>query len=150
MDDMEPPATLPAMLAELVRTRPNHPAILTPRESLTYEELDRQTSRIARALLAAGAGKGTRIGLLAPDGVFFITAFLASLRIGALVTPVSTLCAPPELAYILRNSDIQFLLAARLPQPRLRRQAGTSLARPEHANRPASRCRRPLSARRLD
>jgi acyl-CoA synthetase (AMP-forming)/AMP-acid ligase II len=42
-----------------------------------------------------------------------VTAFLAALRIGALVTPISTLCAPPELAYILENSDCQQLIAAR-------------------------------------
>jgi acyl-CoA synthetase (AMP-forming)/AMP-acid ligase II len=68
---------------------------------------------MARALLVAGAGKGTRVALLAPDGIFWVTAFLAGLRIGALVTCVSTLCSPRELAHIIRHSDVQFLIAAR-------------------------------------
>ena len=42
---------------------------------------------MAQALLATGAGKGTRIGLLAPDGALLLTTFYAALRIGALVTP---------------------------------------------------------------
>lgn len=68
---------------------------------------------MAKALLASGAGKGTRIGLLAPDGALHLTAFYAALRIGALITPISTLTTPPELAHILRTSDIQLLIAAR-------------------------------------
>ena len=68
---------------------------------------------MARALLASGAGKGTRIGLLAPDGALLLTTFYAALRIGALVTPISTLTTPPELAHILRTSDVQLLVGAR-------------------------------------
>ena len=45
--------------------------------------------------------------------MLWITTFLAGLRIGALTTVVSTLCTSPELAYILRNSDIQFFIGAR-------------------------------------
>ncbi len=113
MDGTEPASTLPEMLAQLVAVRGKHPAIMTARETLTYEELDRRTALMARALLAAGGGKGTRIGLLAPDGIFWVTIFLAALRIGALVTAVSTLSTPPELAHILRNSDCQFLIGVR-------------------------------------
>jgi acyl-CoA synthetase (AMP-forming)/AMP-acid ligase II len=113
MDEIEPPATLPALLARVVAARRAHPAILTTRESLSYDELDRRTAGLARALLAAGAGKGPRIGLLAPDGILWVVAFLAGLRIGALITTISTLCTPPELAHILRNSDCQVLIGVR-------------------------------------
>src|SRR5262245_66623599 len=68
---------------------------------------------MACALLASGVGKGTRIALLAPDGVLWLTTFYAALRIGALVTPISTLTTPPELAHILRTSDAQLLVGAR-------------------------------------
>ena len=113
MEEAGPPLTLPELLSRVVAARGEHDAVVTVRETLSYQELDRRTARLARALLAAGAGKGARIALLAPDGIFWITAFLASLRIGALVTAVSTLSTPRELAHILRNSDTQFLLGAR-------------------------------------
>jgi acyl-CoA synthetase (AMP-forming)/AMP-acid ligase II len=113
MGETEPPSTLPALLASVVRARGSHPAIVMAHETLSYDELDRRTAALARALLAAGAGKGARIGLLAPDGILWVIAFLAGLRIGALVTPISTLCAPPELAHILRNGDCQFLIGVR-------------------------------------
>ena len=68
---------------------------------------------MAKALLASGAGKGTRIGVLAPDGPLLLTTFYAALRIGALVTPISTLTTPPELAHIIRTSDAQLLVGNR-------------------------------------
>jgi acyl-CoA synthetase (AMP-forming)/AMP-acid ligase II len=101
------------MLAGLVVTRGGHDAIVMMGETVSYAELNARSAQMARALLAAGAGKGARIALLAPDGIFWATAFLAALRVGALVTCVSTLCTPRELAHILRNSDTQILLSAR-------------------------------------
>jgi acyl-CoA synthetase (AMP-forming)/AMP-acid ligase II len=109
----EPASTLPALWAEVVARRGGHPAVVTLGETLSYAELDARSARMARALIAAGAGKGARIALLGPDGAFWLAAFLASLRIGALLTAVSTLATPPELAHILRHSDCQFLLAQR-------------------------------------
>lgn len=113
MTDEEPPSTVPAMLRSIAKERADHPAIVTARETVTYSELDRRSARLARALLAAGAGKGTRIALLAPDGIFWVSAFLGALRIGALLTTVSTLSTPPELAHVLRYSDCQHLITSR-------------------------------------
>jgi acyl-CoA synthetase (AMP-forming)/AMP-acid ligase II len=112
MTEAEPPATIHAMLAAVVAARHEHEAIATAAETVSYTELDRRSAQLARALLAIGAGKGARIALLAPDGIFWATAMLAALRIGGLITCVSTLCTPRELAHILRNSDTQILLSA--------------------------------------
>lgn len=109
----ESPATFPALFAQVVAARGEHPALVMRSQTLTYDELNEQSARMARALLAAGAGKGTRIALLAPDGVLWITTFIASLRIGAIITAVSTLCTPTELAHILRHSDVQILIGER-------------------------------------
>jgi len=109
----EPPSTIPEQFAAIVARRGDRDAIATIGETVTYADLDARSAAMARALLAAGAGKGARVALLAPDGVFFVATFLAALRIGALVTVISTLCTPRELAHILRNSDTQFLISAR-------------------------------------
>ncbi len=109
----EPPSTIPAQFAATLAARADRDAVAMLAETVTYAELDRRSARLARALLASGAGKGARIALLAPDGIFWVTAFLAALRIGALVTCCSTLCTPKELGHMLRNSDTQFLLGAR-------------------------------------
>jgi acyl-CoA synthetase (AMP-forming)/AMP-acid ligase II len=111
--ETEPPSTIPALFAQVAADRADHDAVAMLAETISYAELDRRSARLARALVAAGAGKGARIALLAPDGIFWVTAFLAALRVGALVTAVSTLCTPRELAHMLRHSDVQFLIGAR-------------------------------------
>ena len=113
MEQDAPPSTFPKLFAAVVAHNGARDAVVTPAETLSYEALERRSAKLACALLASGAGKGTRIALMAPDGTLWITAFVACLRIGALVTTVSTLCTPPELAHILRNSDTQIFLGAR-------------------------------------
>ncbi|HUD29137.1 MAG TPA: class I adenylate-forming enzyme family protein [Novosphingobium sp.] len=113
MSEIEPPSTIPAMLADIVARRGGEDAVATVAETIDYAELDRRSASMARALLTLGAGKGARVALLAPDGIFWITTFLAALRIGALVTTVSTLATPRELAHILANSDVQVLVGVR-------------------------------------
>jgi acyl-CoA synthetase (AMP-forming)/AMP-acid ligase II len=112
MGDREPASTFPQLFAEVVEARGDHAALIYAGKTLTYRELDQQTARMARALLAIGAGKGTRIAILAPDSALLLTAFYAALRIGALVTPISTLTTPNELAHIVRTSDAQILIGA--------------------------------------
>lgn len=111
--DTAPPSTFPRLFAQVVAARADHDALIFAGETLTYRQLDQRTGRMARALLAIGAGKGTRIAILAPDSALFLTTFYAALRIGALVTPVSTLTTPSELAHIARTSDAQILIGAR-------------------------------------
>ncbi|CAN7194751.1 class I adenylate-forming enzyme family protein [Phenylobacterium sp. LjRoot225] len=113
MHATEPASTFPMLFGEVVAARGPHDAVVTTRETLSYDELNRRSARMARALLAIGAGKGARIALHANDGILWVTTFLAGLRIGALVSVVSTLCTPPELAHILRNSDTQIFIGVR-------------------------------------
>jgi acyl-CoA synthetase (AMP-forming)/AMP-acid ligase II len=107
------PSTIPQLLARSLAARPGEDAIVTAGETLSYQALDQRTARIASALVGLGAGKGTRIALMMPDGATWLTMFLGAMRIGALVAPVSTLCTAPELAHILRHSDAQILIAVR-------------------------------------
>ena len=113
MPQADTPETIPSLLASIVAARGGHDAVAMIGETISYDELDRRSARMARALLAAGAGKGARIALLSQDGIFFVTTFLAALRIGALITVISTLCMPKELSHILRNSDTQFFISQR-------------------------------------
>ncbi len=109
----ELPTTVGAVLRRSVAANPAHDAIATCAQTLSYQALDDRSATMARALVAIGAGKGTRIALLAPDGILWLTTFLAAMRIGAVVAPLSTLCTPPELEYVLRHCDAQILIGVR-------------------------------------
>ena len=79
---------------------------------MTFGEVDRKSARLAARLLAAGVGKGTRLGVLYPNGGAWLVAWLAAARIGALTVPLSTFAPGPELARMLRHADVHAVLMA--------------------------------------
>jgi acyl-CoA synthetase (AMP-forming)/AMP-acid ligase II len=106
------PATIPALLlaraAEFAAT-----ALFTcEEERLSFAEAERRSAVLAKGLLALGAHKGTRVGLLYPNGSDFVVAFLAITRIGAWAIPFSTLSTSEELGWLLAHADVEILLSA--------------------------------------
>jgi acyl-CoA synthetase (AMP-forming)/AMP-acid ligase II len=79
---------------------------------LSYGEAERRSRKLARGLLAAGVGKGTRVGILLPNGPDWVLAWLAAARIGALVVPLNTFYQARELGFVLRHADVHTLLTA--------------------------------------
>lgn len=143
MEEIEPPSTLPKLLAQVVAARGPYDAIATSVETLSYDELDRRTAKMARALLAIGAGKGARIALMAPDGVLWLTTYLGALRIGALTTLVSTLCTPrnwpTSCGTVIRRSSSApaASCATSMMRPSQPRCPAWRKARPKRSNSPA-------------
>ncbi|MDO7842323.1 class I adenylate-forming enzyme family protein [Sphingomonas immobilis] len=104
-------ATVPALLAWGAATHGQRDVLVIDDERLTYAELDTRSAAFAAHLLAAGVGRGTRVGLLLPNGAAFVVSFFALARIGAVPIPVSTLSSPPELARISRSAGFALLIA---------------------------------------
>lgn len=113
-DNADPPAehlpTLPALLAWSADRFGDEESVVGGTERLTYREVERRSARWARGLLASGVGKGTRVGILMPNGPDFVVAFLATTRIGAIAVPLSTLYQARELADVLHHADVHTLL----------------------------------------
>ena len=87
------------------------PMIIDPESRLSYTELDDTTRAMAAALLDAGVGKGTRVGLIMPNRVQWVQIAVAVTRIGAVLVPLSTLLQPPELVAQLRAAAVQVLIS---------------------------------------
>ena len=105
------PLTVPDLLRVRARQRGGHPLLVCDDATLDYADADRSSAALASGLLAAGAGKGTHVGLLAPNGPEFVVGWLAAARIGAVSVPISTFCTPAEIATILTGADVEILLA---------------------------------------
>src|ERR1700761_2971478 len=84
--------------------------IVLPDRRLTFAEADRASGALAKRMLAAGIGKGARVGLFYTYSVEWVVAWLAASRIGAVVMPFSTIYAPGELRTVLRLGDVSTLL----------------------------------------
>lgn len=107
------PLTIPRLLHERADALGEKVFVVCDASALSYREAERRSARLARALLAAGVGKGHHVGMLLPNGPEFVTAWLAAARIGAVAVPFSTFSTAPELAGLLRRADVAVLLSAR-------------------------------------
>ncbi|MGW4521908.1 amino acid adenylation domain-containing protein [Amycolatopsis sp. NPDC004378] len=83
------PAETPAELfaAQVART-PDAPALVFGGQTLTFAELDRRATTLARALLARGAGPERVVAVALPRSVDLVVALLAVLKTGAASLPL--------------------------------------------------------------
>src|ERR1700744_3068599 len=67
---------------------PGLPAVAAGERSLSYEELDRLSNQVGRALLAQGVLPGDRVGILAPKSAASVVAAFGGLKAGACYVPL--------------------------------------------------------------
>ncbi len=96
--------TLSDQLARHARTNPHGTALRFDGTGRSYGELDERVTRLARALQQRGVGTGDRVAVLALNGMETWEAFLAGVRLGAVVVPVNFRLVPDEVAYVLTDS----------------------------------------------
>ncbi len=107
------PLTVPSLLCQRAGAHPDTVFLACDDDRLTYAEAERASAELARGLIAVGAGTGTHVGILHPNGRDFVVSWLAAARIGAVSVPLSTFSTSAELATLLRGADIGVLLCAR-------------------------------------
>jgi acyl-CoA synthetase (AMP-forming)/AMP-acid ligase II len=105
------PSTVPAVLRAQSSERHSHTLLVCDGERLSYAEAERRSAILARGLISLGAGKGTHVGLLYPNGTEFVVAMLAAARIGAVTVPFTTFSTARELGEQLAAADVAVLLA---------------------------------------
>jgi acyl-CoA synthetase (AMP-forming)/AMP-acid ligase II len=105
------PLTIPSLLRARVAHRGDHPWLICDDDVLSYADAAARSAVLAKGLLARGAGPGTHVGLLYPNGSNLVVGWLAATRIGAIAIPLSTFSTSAELRTLLRRADIEVLLA---------------------------------------
>ena len=86
----------------------NREALLDgPFRTLTWPELDEQVSRLAQVLLAEGVGTGDVVGIQLPNTVEIVVAFLAIVRIGAIVAPFPVQYRAWELTHLSNVAQVR-------------------------------------------
>lgn len=85
----------------------------------THDELRAAAAAVARRLVAAGAGPGTTVGLLAGRSGAAVVAVHGILAAGATVLPLDPMDAPLRLATILEDAGAAAVLVGTVPPARL-------------------------------
>ncbi|WP_185832431.1 non-ribosomal peptide synthetase [Streptomyces sp. WAC 04229] len=128
------PATLPDLFERHVRERPDAEAVVLGDESLTYARLNARANRLARLLVARGAGPERLVALALPRSVELPVAVLAVAKTGAAYLPLDpahpaeriagtledaapvALLTTAEVATGLPDTDVPLLLLDREPR----------------------------------
>ena len=110
--------TLPGFLREVTGRYASREALVMahpdrPAERWSYAELWQRSVEIARALIACGAGKDSRIGILMTNRLEWVAACFGISLAGGTVVGLSTFSTPGELEQLIRISGVSILLFER-------------------------------------
>ena len=97
--------TFPAVLARAAQRNGSKPYLLFEGVSVSYEEVDRVTNRLANGLLAFGIAPGNHVALLIGNCPETLLLTYALGKIGAVVVPLNTAVKGDLLTYFLTQSD---------------------------------------------
>lgn len=103
--------TVDGVVRQHAADSPAQTMVVDPHSSISYAELNDSTKILAGALIGAGIGKGSRVGLIMGNSVDWVRFAIALTRIGAVLVPLSTLLRAGELVAQLRAASVQHLIA---------------------------------------
>lgn len=86
---------------------------LADAERWTYADLWSRSVDVARALLACGVSKGTRVGILMTNRLEFLSSVFGTALAGGVATTLNTFSTAAELQVLLGNSGCSVLLFER-------------------------------------
>ncbi|MFE9581306.1 amino acid adenylation domain-containing protein [Nocardia sp. NPDC006044] len=98
------PATIATLFEEQVTRHPAGVALsLSAGEEVSYADLNQQANRIARMIIARGAGPERVIALMLPRGRMLITAILAVAKSGAAFLPIDLDAPLARIRFVLND-----------------------------------------------
>jgi acyl-CoA synthetase (AMP-forming)/AMP-acid ligase II len=92
------------------RLHRDRPAIICGEHTMNYGELDRFTRTFVGWLSKLGLRHQDRVAYLGRNSDLFFPVFFGCAQAGAVVVPLNWRCTPPELAYMLEDSETRLLL----------------------------------------
>jgi long-chain acyl-CoA synthetase len=102
------------LAAGLVRTAAEHPdrvAVRAGDATISYQDVNDASARVAGLLAARAVGPGDRVGVMLPNVPEFVAVYYGVLRTGAVVVPMNPLLKAREVQYYLADSGATVLFA---------------------------------------
>jgi HIP---CoA ligase len=103
--------TLPAALADAAATHPDTIGVIDGDVRLTYLDYSERSLAVARALIAAGVGKGDRVAVWLQNRAEWPVICLGIWRTGAIIVPINTRLKGLEAADMLERTEAKVLFA---------------------------------------
>ena len=97
-------------IARRARRTPDRAAVFHGADRLTYAQLHDRVTRLAHGLRGLGVRRGDRVAYLGPNHPAFLETLFAAGTLGAILVPLNTRLAAPELARHLADSGTRTLI----------------------------------------
>ncbi|MDY6971498.1 MAG: AMP-binding protein [Desulfatiglans sp.] len=88
----------------------NRTAIIFYGKKISYKELQEKVARCAHGLSQLGIKKGDRVALLLLNSPEFVISFYATLKLGAVVTPISPVYVSSEIKHQILDSGAKDII----------------------------------------
>ncbi|MEM5431467.1 fatty acid--CoA ligase [Cupriavidus oxalaticus] len=98
-------STLPDAVRHFAGLRPDAVAYAFEGRQTTYADFERNTDRVAQALLAEDLHAGDRIAYIGKNSDHYFELLLGAAKAGVVTTPASWRLAPPEIEFIVGHCD---------------------------------------------
>ena len=78
---------------------------------ISYQDLDKDSNRLANTFLGLGVNKGDRVILYLQKSLIFIAAYLGLQKIGAIAVPLNPGFKKSEMSYLVNDADAKLVLS---------------------------------------
>jgi HIP---CoA ligase len=109
MHQPPPTGTIPGLLLAAAEAAPTTEAVVDGETRLTYEDLARHATDVARALIADGLTPGDRVSFWAPNSWRWVAAVFGAWLAGGVVVPINTRYRGPEARDLLARAQARTL-----------------------------------------
>lgn len=123
-DGPVPSGRIQSVFVEQVNCRPQQPAVICPRGTLTYEDLNRRANQVGRRLRELGAKPNTLIAVVMEKGLEQVVGVYGILHSGAAYLPIDTELPKERLWYLLKDGQVQIVLTQSWLDERIEWPAG--------------------------
>lgn len=86
------------------RIRPDHVALVSPEQRITYRQLHERSTQAAAFLHGLGLRQGDRLALYTLNSPVWFELFIGAARLGLIVVPLNVRLSAPELQFQLQDS----------------------------------------------
>lgn len=102
--------SLRAALRARARRTPDATALVCGDREISFAALEARAASVASGLRSRGVEPGDRVAVLLPNGVAFVEVLHGAIACGAVVVPINTRLAAPEVAHQLADAEPRMLI----------------------------------------
>ncbi len=105
-------STIGEILPVAARRFGTRTALVVEGRAFSFEELERDSSRAANGLVAAGVVAGDRVALYGPNCWEWLVAYYGIAKTGAVVIPINVMLTPDEVAFVVEDAGVRAVVAS--------------------------------------